>query len=134
MPSIPKELALIISLTMGLLSSYIAKKRGKNPYTWFFCGFFFGLLGVALFYFFSSKKAEEVAPEISPKPLLKDPLSDKMWYYLDQNMNQTGPISYSALTQARDQGLISNDTYIWNADFDDWKLLQDVLPNNRLSH
>ena len=125
MHQFPTEYIFLISFTMGLLAAYIAKKKEKNPYGWFFCGFFFGLLGVIFLYFLSPKKKEEKVVVAAPAPV--DPFANTIWYYLDQDMNQTGPMSYPVLKKAWNDGVISNTTYIWNPDLEDWKQLEDIL-------
>jgi hypothetical protein len=126
MQPIPLGLVFLVSFITGFLSFYIAKRKGLNPYTWFFCGFFFGLIGAILLYFLFPKKKEE--KETIQIPV--DPLANKIWYYLDQDMNQTGPMSYPALKRAWSEGVISNTTYIWNPDLDDWKTVEDILPKS----
>jgi len=128
MHQLPVEYMLLISLLMGLLAAYVAKRKGKSPYGWFFCGFFFGLLGVICIYFFLGKKKEEKQVVATPAPI--DPLANKIWYYLDQDMNQTGPMSYPVLRKAWNEGVINNETYIWNPDLEDWKQLEEILPKS----
>ncbi len=124
MQQIPTGFIFLISFVMGALAYYLAKKRGKRPYLWFWCGFFFGLLGVLFLYFLPSKqKAQE-----APAKALPDPFANKTWYYLDQDMKQLGPMSASALKEAWEDGLITTTTYLWNPELDDWKPLEDFLP------
>ena len=86
---------LLFSAATGILSAYLAYRRGRNPYIWFFIGGFFGLLGT-IFLFFAprSKKAEEASKPLTPpksEPYLFGP-AEKFWYYLDNGQAQIGPI------------------------------------------
>lgn len=125
MEQIPAGFILLISFVMGSLAYYLAKKRGKRPYLWFWCGFFFGLLGVLCLYFLNPKQKKQ---EIPPIKAPVDPFANKIWYYLDQDMKQLGPMSASALKEALEKGIITSSTYLWHSELDDWKLLEELLP------
>lgn len=125
MQPIPTGLVFLVSFVMGFLALYIAKRKEKNPYLWFFCGFFFGLLGVLFLYFLPVKKQKEKTVEIRPTV---DPLAHTIWYYLDEEMKQTGPVSYAILKKAQAEGVITGSTYVWNPDLDDWKTAEEILP------
>ncbi len=120
------------ALFIGALTAYFAHKRQKNPYKWFFIGFFFGVLGLFAVFFSPSKKKKRRAPvhsemqKIAPLvPLIRGPV-DKFWYYLDPSHEQHGPISHTALTSAFKEGKISLSTYVWNEEMAEWKVLQDL--------
>lgn len=118
--------ALIGASLIGGLSAYLAYRRGKSPYLWFFIGFFFGALGI-LFIFFSPKPkpvpAEEPAPII---PTIQGP-KDKFWYYLDALHQQQGPMSHDALTAAWREGKLNLSTYVWNEELPEWKPLEEFV-------
>lgn len=116
--------ALIGAALIGGLSAYLAYRRGKNPYLWFFIGFFFGALGI-LFIFFSPKPVpkEEPTPII---PTIQGP-KDKFWYYLDTLHQQQGPMSHDALTSAWREGKLNLSTYVWNEELPDWKPLEEFV-------
>lgn len=121
----------ISAVLFGLIATYFAIRKKKNPYLWFTIGFFFGMIG--LFAIFLSppqrklKKKEEELPELaaSPLPVFPGPL-DKFWYYLDPSHQQVGPMSHSAITKAFHEGLVSQTTYVWNEDMSDWKKLEEL--------
>lgn len=121
MQQIPTGFIFLISFTMGSIAYYIAKKKEKKAYLWFWWGFFFGLLGVLFLYFLPSKKKKE-----EPKASLPAPVANKIWYYLSEDMTQSGPISTHALKQAWKDGTVTDTTYIWNEDLDDWKQLGTI--------
>lgn len=123
-------------LVMGGISAYLAKKRGKNPYFWFFIGMFLGVFGIFFLFFMPNKKkilsaakqpqndAEitiDITPEVPPTQL------EKFWYYLAQENEQRGPMSFDALKRAFREGKISQATYVWNEELDDWKPFGDLL-------
>lgn len=53
--------------------------------------------------------------------------SNKLWYYLDSEMEQKGPVSASLLQEKIRTGHIVPDTYLWNEELDDWKPLESLL-------
>ncbi len=109
---------------MGSLAAYVAIKKKYNPYLWFFIGFFFGIWGIFPIFFLNFKRK---AKPISRPPLLfpRGPI-DKFWYYLDASHNQVGPLSHQAISKALGEGIISDNTYVWNEEMTDWKLLKDL--------
>jgi len=121
MQQIPTEFIFLISFIMGSITYYIAKKRERKAYLWFWYGFFFGLLGVLFIYFLPSKKKKK-----EPQIPLPDPVPNKIWYYLSEDMIQSGPISTPALKQAQKDGTVTATTYVWNPDLEDWKQLGTI--------
>lgn len=115
----------------GAISAYMAHRRERNPYAWFFIGFFFGIFGVLGIFFAPAKKKQpslatlEAAAE-SALPTIQGS-KDKFWYYLDPSNQQQGPMSYSALNSAWKEGKVNLSTFVWNEDFADWKILKDLL-------
>ncbi len=121
--------ALISAFLIGILSAYIAYRRGRNPYIWFFVGFVFGIFGIMAIFFAPSgkKKAASTVPiAIQPEPTIQGP-KDKFWYYLDPSNQQQGPMSHDALTSAWKQGIVTPATYVWNEELTEWKLLKDMM-------
>ena len=130
MPIPLSPFALLVAFCTGLLGAYLARKRGRNPYVWFFVGFFFGILG-AMVIFFAPKAKKKPSPlsepsKQDPLPSIKGP-TDKFWYYLDPTHQQMGPMSLDALTSAWREGKISLTTYIWHEELSEWKFLKDCL-------
>ena len=120
---------LCMSTLAGIISAYIARRRGRNPYFWFGVGFLFGLIGVmAIFIAPNPKKAEseEVTTKTEPKFYIDGPI-DRFWYYLDASRQQQGPMSHDALTQAWKKGSITSSTLVWNEDLSNWKELQELI-------
>ncbi len=120
--------SLLIAAAIGTLSAYIAHRRGRNPYAWFFVGFIFGVLGIMAIFFapFGKKKGVAVPVAAKPEPVIQGP-KDKFWYYLDGSNQQQGPMSHDALTAAWKEGKVNLSTLIWHEDLTDWKALKETL-------
>ncbi|MES2272677.1 MAG: DUF4339 domain-containing protein [Chlamydiota bacterium] len=121
--------ALIGACLIGALSSYLAYRRGKNPYLWFFIGFLFGIFGImAIFFAPSKKKIPTLPPELKDEPILTiSGPKDKFWYYLDSAHQKQGPMSYNALTFQWKEGKVDLSTFVWNEELVDWKPLQELV-------
>lgn len=123
---------LYLTLVLGILSIFFAKKRGyRNPYLYFFVGFLFGLFGIAFLMFGKSQKNVETSL-VQEKPLrifdiLESKFGHKLWYYLDESMQQNGPVSASLLEEKLLTGQISSTTYVWNEELDEWKSLDTLI-------
>lgn len=120
-------LMILSALGMGTVSAYLAYKRGKNPYTWFAVGFFFGLIGVfALFFASGQKKTTPLPTAAEPIYTIQGP-ADKFWYYLDPTHQQQGPMSRDSLTTAWKEGKLTLSTYVWHEELPDWKPLKETV-------
>lgn len=123
-------------LVTGGISAYFAKKRGKNPYLWFAIGSFFGLFGLFVLFFMPKKKKNlqtaqqpskedeitiDITPEVDPTEL------EKLWYYLAAENKQHGPMSFDALKRAFREGKISDGTYVWNEQMDEWRRFGELF-------
>lgn len=102
----------------GLLCSYFAHRRGRNPYLWFGVGAFLGLLGIIAFLFLTPKrKKKQATPPAAPHPM-----TFRQWYYLDAEHTQQGPLPYPALI-TKD---LSPQTLVWNEDLTSWTPLSEL--------
>jgi hypothetical protein len=127
----------ISSLLLGATAVYYAKKRGKNPYLWFMLGFFFGLTGLLFLLFFprlknSFRKKKPTPPmqaQTSPSLFLSPYPLNTIWYYLDGEMKQQGPVSLKKLEEMKRGGLVHPKTYIWNDSLPQWKKWDEVFPS-----
>ncbi|NNM42999.1 MAG: DUF4339 domain-containing protein [Chlamydiae bacterium] len=117
---------LVTGLALGTLAAYLAKRRGLNPYFWFGIGLFFGALGICVMFLFPKKTEGSNAVPTPPAPPV---LSKKntLWYYLDQNHTQSGPISEDFLQELFQKNTISEETYLWCEDMDNWGRYKEIF-------
>jgi GYF domain 2 len=113
---------VMVWLVFGAVSAYIAHRRGKNPYLWFFLGTFFGLFGILFLFLAPRPKAPKTDPNtIDITPIFSTEHRDKLWYYIDGRNTRHGPMSFQALSKAWSQGKILPTTYVWNESLPDWR-------------
>jgi hypothetical protein len=119
---------LLVSSIAGLISGYLAYRRGKSPIFWFFIGLLFGFFGVfALFFSTNKRKQSSPSPQAKrPEPYLFGP-SNKFWYYLDATNTQVGPMSYNGMANAWKQGVLPPSAFVWHEDLAEWKPLQELI-------
>ena len=115
---------------VGWLASFLAERRGRNPMLWAFLGIFFGLLAVALLLLLpkvneSNSKQSRASAPAEPKVAIEKP-SDSLWYYLDRNRNQQGPMSLYALQTAWHAKELSSSSYVWSEEIEAWTALEKV--------
>jgi len=116
-------------LIFGAASAYMARSRGKNPYLWFVLGMLFGVFGI-LFLLFGPKAHKtsqdpntiDITPQFDPKH------KEHLWYYLDSENHQHGPMSLDALVGALRQGKVSDKTFVWNESLENWKPFGEFFP------
>ncbi len=96
---------LLFALFFGVLSAHLAKRQRRNPITWFLAGFFLGVFGVGLICLLpllekwkAKKKPAPKLPLRRPEPP-QPPLRSELWYYLDAEHQEKGPIELSDLTE-----------------------------------
>lgn len=117
---------LLFSAATGLLSAFLAHRRGNNPYLWFAVGFCFGMLGALCLFFAPKKKKFTPPPAPIPQPYLSGPL-DKFWYYLDPSHTQVGPMSHTAISKEWQEGKIPTSTLVWHEELAEWQPLADLV-------
>ncbi|NGX54486.1 MAG: hypothetical protein KR126chlam2_00097 [Chlamydiae bacterium] len=118
---------LLFWLFFGILSSHLAKKKGRNPRIWFFIGLLFGAFGVALLYLlplFEKLKAKKAV--VQPKPLPPQSQRREFWYYLDTTHKQQGPVDFDHLTKVWKSQKIADHSYLWTDGMGDWKKLSEL--------
>jgi len=111
---------LICWTLIGLATAYLAKKRGRNPYAWFFIGYFLALLGLFLVLILPKVK-EKKEPSKTP-PVI----TDTLWYYLDKDHKQHGPVSQIWLDKEIAERRLDENTYVWNENLKDWEKVKDL--------
>ncbi|NDD57637.1 MAG: DUF4339 domain-containing protein [Chlamydiae bacterium] len=140
-------LTLLIWIAFGAASAHFAKKQNRNPVIWFFIGLFLGIFGLLLLLILpliqrlkASRQRQSSLPlgkvwsekkEESPSLIEIDPsLKSTLWYYLDKERTQQGPMSFNALAIAKNEGKLSSATFIWSELLPDWKPFQEVFPHS----
>ncbi len=138
-------LIILFWLILGILCSYIAKQRGRRSALWFILGFSTGFIALLILFILPSKKevplvskkalADTSSLEISGTQKKYSTLGDqippesvfyKLWYYLDDQNKQYGPMSFQALKRAWEEKTIHASTYVWNEDMSEWQPLKNL--------
>ena len=106
---------------------------------WFVLGAILGLIAIITLYILPPKAI--VAPaagdplvlQSMEKEMMTGPADDinsrppeLLWYYLDKEDKQYGPMSFYALQSAWDEDQIIASTYVWNEEMDNWKTLENL--------
>ena len=125
-------ICIVSWLTMGYLTSRLALKKGRDGGVWFFLGVVFGLLALLILAFLPPKRVLAVAsapsmPAASPQLQEETPPSTTLWYYLNKERQQQGPMSLYALQEAWADDLMTDQTYVWNETMENWEKLE-ALP------
>lgn len=111
----------------GLLSAYIAKKKGRRAPVWFFLGMSLGILSVLLLIVLPAIQPPPLAPSSAP-PLFIPPSGEwaKLWYYLDEAKTQQGPLEFAELIKNWREKKVTEGTYIWGEGMGEWKRLAEL--------
>jgi hypothetical protein len=127
-------LSIVLGVILGWGCSYYAKRRGRNPTPWFFAGLFFGIFALLILFILPVRKAGEKtvaqapsAPKPAPLTTIFPLHAGKLWYFLDEQKAQFGPMSFDALSKARHEGKVQEQTYVWNETMENWQRFQDVI-------
>lgn len=143
MPATPKDIliAFLMGIFWGYITANMAKKKGRDSRAWFFLGFLFNIFAFGILLFLPNQellKAPSEVPAISANepqqllaaPVTQDPklttLSHRLWYYLDAEHNQVGPVDFTTLKELKKGGKISLSTFLWSEGMTDWKHLDDL--------
>ena len=136
--------ALFVLLIAGI-TAYYARTKGRNPVLWFFITIFLGILAPILIFFLSlvnNDKKEDYPtmtrsnPDpalehlaIPPMPALEAKVEEdenKLWYYLDENHEQIGPVSVIALKELWNRGQLELRSYVWTTGMPKWERVDDM--------
>ena len=121
-------MSIAFSLLMAWTCGNYAKRLGRNPRTWFAAGALFGIFALIALFLFPRRKA------IAAQPVVKAPLltaacpiqAEKLWYYLNDQKEQFGPMSFNALGKAWLEGSVREQTFVWNEEMENWQPLKEV--------
>jgi hypothetical protein len=136
-------LSFALLLIIASFTAYYANRKGRNALLWFIIGVLLGVFAPLILLFFPSVTNEEskngiLAKTISssdPSPesihdtdeLKQKEEENKLWYYLDQNHQQMGPVSVIALRELWKRGLLELNYYVWSDGMEKWEKV-DNLP------
>jgi hypothetical protein len=127
-------LSILLSLTLGWGCCHLAKQRGRSPLNWFIAGLFFGIFALIVLFILPIRQRREafhpdaLSYQKIPKLALLSPShEEKLWYFLDEEKTQIGPMSFDALSKAWNEGKIRENTYVWNESMDNWQKFQEVI-------
>lgn len=137
-------LSFIFSTIFAFICAYYAEKKGRSPLGWFILGFLFTFISLIVLFFLSSLKKEngnlptmtvmppdpdmiEKEEALTPPPFEKYKEENQLWFYLDQDHQQIGPVSLIALRALWNRGLLELNSYVWTEGMDQWKKV-DQLP------
>jgi hypothetical protein len=133
-------LSLILLLIIASLTAYYADRKGRRSIIWFIIGLLLGVIApIILFFLPSLKENGEVnqstmsSPPVAPslpvreeQKQLPSPIEDRLWYYLDQNHHQYGPVSIVALKDLWDRGQLDLNSYVWSEGMGNWQKMDDL--------
>ena len=137
--------SFILLLIIAGFTAYYANTKGRNPILWFILGLLLGIFAPLILLFLpKAKQKTDGYPTMTvskPDASLKDdaqppPLPDefqqqteenKLWYYLDKDHQQIGPVSIYAMRELWNRGTLDLNQYVWTEGMDKWEKV-DNLP------
>jgi hypothetical protein len=134
-------LSFIFLLIVAGLTAYYADKKGRSAIIWFVMGLLFSFFAPLVLFFLPSLKDQQdqdsIMPSSSPPshPELSvrvdsnlSPLAEenKLWYYLDKNHEQYGPVSILALKDLWNTGDLDLNSYVWSQGMETWKKVDEL--------
>ncbi|MDN3506913.1 MAG: DUF4339 domain-containing protein [Simkaniaceae bacterium] len=123
----------LLYIAFGALSAYFARKRGKDPFLWFFLGMLFGVFGLLFLFFDPKAKRAKKGPKsqdpntIDILPAFDPKHNEKFWYYLDGQNRQHGPMSFDAIYRLYKEATLSQQSFVWNESLESWQPLKDFI-------
>ena len=65
-------------------------------------------------------------PPPTPEELKLQDEEEKLWYYLDQNHQQVGPVSIIALRALWNRGVLELNSYVWTEGMTQWEKVDNL--------
>lgn len=141
-------LSFFLLFVIAGLTAYYADKKGRNSFTWFILGLLLGVIApIVLFFLSNLKKEKEIENSTTPTMTVYPPShqmlpsetqeepkqlalteDNKLWYYLDDNHHQYGPVSLIALKDLWNTGQLNLNSYVWSEGMQQWEIV-DSLPH-----
>lgn len=112
----------IFGIVCGVGTSYLAKKKGRDSFMWFFAGFFFGIFGVLAVALLPAKENKEQQVIEVKTPSIHE---GKEWYYLTEDQKQIGPVRYAVLRDLWEKGNLPSSTFVWTEGMAEWKTIEE---------
>jgi GYF domain 2 len=124
-------ISLILNLILAWTCGNYAKRLGRNPTIWLIAGALFGILAFLTLAFLASRKplrkATPAAPAAPTLVAISPSHTEKFWYYLSDNKEQFGPMSFQGLGRAWKEGIVGETTFVWNEEMENWQHFKDVV-------
>lgn len=136
--------SFIILVIIASLTAYYADRKGRSFTIWFILGVLLGVFAPLILFFLPSLRGEDVdegqptmtvskpdsslerlSPPLAPVPTWKEE-EDKLWYYLDQEHQQMGPVSIVALRDMWNRGLLELNSYVWTEGMGQWQKVEQL--------
>jgi len=143
-------LSFILLLVIASFTSYYANSKGRNPIIWFILGLLLGIFAPLILLFLAKVKPEGngyptmtvstpdpnlahlPTPPSTPAELKLQEEENKLWYYLDKDHQQIGPVSMVALRELWNRGQLDLNQYVWSEGMEKWEKV-DSLPELKAS-
>jgi len=137
-------LSFILLLIIASFTAYYANRKGRNPLLWFVIGILLGIFAPLILLFLSPHKGDTAQngkltikvsnpdsslldlSQTSPQIELKPSEEDKLWYYLDQDHQQMGPVSLVALRELWNRGQLELNSYVWSNGMEEWQKVEEL--------
>ncbi len=132
---------LFVQISFALISSFVAYKRSRSPYIWFWAGLFFSFIALIVLLILPPlderkennselvedlKEIQELETIEEDQEKLPSDADNRLWYYLDENGKQIGPMTLQALINEWSDKKIKENTFVWNEEMPDWKPLSET--------
>jgi hypothetical protein len=120
--------SFVAALFFGGFSAYQARRKGRNPLTWFALGSLFGLIGFLWILLLPPLTQPQTAAPVAPasKTPYRIQLMQKTWYYLNAHRERLGPMDYDLLLRAWRNGDLNERTYVWSEGMEEWKRIEEM--------
>lgn len=140
--------SLIFSFIIACCTAYYAQKQGRNPGLWFFLGAALSLFAPLILYLLPPVNNQNGIQSRSTTPASKSDISlqlpvsslteeaeksnatdaaeEKLWYYLDKNHCQIGPVSIIALRDSWKSGNLQTSDYVWSEGMPEWEKIANL--------
>lgn len=137
-------ISICIWIFVGATTGYVASKRGRDPYLWFFLGILFGVFSLLLLMILPShgegvkreaesegeiddNSGETVSLVITPaSQLTKESFFLVDWFYLDKEGRQQGPLAGDVLKTLWQEEKIIAATFVWSNGMPQWKRIAEI--------